>query len=108
MHEHEQQPVLSVIVTVVSGRESLRKCLTALRDQQGPDTEIMVPYDEWCHDVSELSAEFPDVQFHAIRDLGQAADAAAPAHQHRLYDRRRAFGLAQARGRLIAITEDHA
>src|SRR5262249_27076921 len=71
-------------------------------------TEIIVPFDEWCLEVSELAAEFPGVRFHRISDLGPAADSGRTAHQHRLYDRRRAIGLSMVRGHLVAMTEDHA
>jgi hypothetical protein len=102
-------PSLSIIVTVVSGPQSLRRCLTALAPQvAAPAEEVIVPYDVWCRDVGELAHEFPAVQFLHVVDLGIAADPAVRAHAHRLYDRRRAMGLRAARGQVIAMTEDHA
>ena len=70
--------------------------------------ELIVPYDRWSPDVADLQGEFSDARFHVIDDLGVAARAQIPAHAHRLYDRRRAVGLALARGRVVALTEDHA
>jgi hypothetical protein len=100
---------LSIVIAVVSGAAALRRCLTALCTQtRGFDYEITVPYDRWSLDVAELGAEFPDVRFHRIDDLGAAASATTSAHAHRLYDRRRAAGLALARGTIVAMTEDHA
>jgi len=101
-------PSLSIVITVVSGATALRRCLNALRPQCGPDTEILVPYDQWSMDVSSLEAEYPSVRFHRVTDLGLAASPLVPAHTHRLYDRRRAVGLALATGQLVAMTEDHA
>ena len=100
---------LSILITVVSGKESLRRCLAALRPQFDPaDMEIIVPYDQWSRDVGDLAADFPEVRFHFVGDLGRAAVDTLPARTHRLYDRRRAVGLALAKGRLVAMTEDHA
>jgi hypothetical protein len=106
---HAPSPSLSVIITIVSGGEALRRCLTALQPQtEASDAEVIVPYDDWSRDAAELAGEFPAVRFHRIADLGAAADPAVPAHAHRLYDRRRAVGLGAARGDLLAMTEDHA
>jgi len=99
------RPALSVIVTIVSGRESLRRCLEALVPQiEAAHVEILVPYDSWSVGVAELNSEFPDVRFHRIPE---DAPASAPGIVHRLYDRRRAVGLALARGHIVALTEDH-
>lgn len=100
---------LSIIITVVSGKSALRRCLQALSPQtQTVGAEIIVPYDKWSLDVAELKTEFPEVNFHLIANLGKAANDDVSSHQHRLYDRRRAVGLNLSRGHLIAMTEDHA
>lgn len=100
---------LSVLITVVSGTQSLRRCLAAVRPQLDfGRMEIIVPYDQWSRDVGDLVAEFPEVHFHFIDDLGMASSENVPAHSHRLHDRRRAVGLGLATGRVIAMTEDHA
>ena len=97
---------LSILITVVSGKEPVRRCLLTLQPQaQAVAAEIIVPYDEWAMEVGELQPEFPEVNFHLIAD---SVGANVPAHQHRLYDRRRAVGLGLARGEVIAMTEDHA
>lgn len=109
MTEEEDEPELSVIVTVVSGKDALRENLKALSPQINDiNGEIIVPYDKWSTDVADLAGEYPKVRFHLIEDLGLAVSPSVSAHQHRLYDRRRAVGLQLARGRVIAFTEDHA
>jgi hypothetical protein len=100
---------LSIVIAVVSGKGALRRCLDALRPQVDPaDTEIIVPYDQWSLEVGELIADFPDVCFHLIEGLGATVRDGQTLRLHELYDRRRAVGLALAKGRLVAMTEDHA
>lgn len=109
MQEKEKGMSLSIIVTVVSGKAAMRRCLTALYPQiDFGDAELIVPFDRWSKDVGELSPKFPEANFHFIDDLGLAEDSDVAAHEHRLYDRRRAIGLRLAAGRIVAMTEDHA
>jgi len=100
---------LSVVVTVVSGKQAVAENLAVLCPQLDLDSsEVIVPFDKWSADVGDLAAEFPQVNFHYVEDLGAAESKEIPSHQHRLYDRRRSAGLSQCRGRIIAMTEDHA
>ncbi len=100
---------LSIVITIVSGRAALRRCLDALATQPCPaEVEIIVPYDKWSSEVGDLVQEFPRILFHFYDDPGVASSPTIPARKHRLYDRRRAVGLQLARGRIIAMTEDHA
>lgn len=100
---------LSVVVTVVSGRQSLAVCLESLVPQcEHCGGEIIVPYDDRCMNVVELATDFPSVRFPFVEDSGLWGSANAPTFEHRLYDRRRAVGLSVARGSIIAMTEDHA
>lgn len=100
---------LTILITIVSGQSSLRECLQALIPQLDfTKAEVIVPFDKWSQPIGELKSEFPQVTFHYIEELGPAASEKISAHQHRLYDRRRAVGLSLARGRIIAMTEDHA
>ena len=109
MERINRNPDLSIIVTIVSGKRSLTECLKALLQQTGShETEIIVPFDESSKEVGELAVAFPEVVFHFIEDPGIAASPGISAREHRLYDRRRAVGLALARGRIVAMTEDHA
>lgn len=109
MLDRDTELILTIVVTVVSGKASLHRCLSVLYPQANfLNAEIIIPFDEWSKDVGELAAEFPDANFHYIDDLGRAASTKISARQHRLYDRRRAVGLKMARGRIVAMTEDHA
>jgi hypothetical protein len=101
--------LVSIIITVVSGKESVRRCLEALHPQVNPDEgEIIVPYDKWSTKIGCLAVDFPGVRFHFISEPGFASLDKVTSRQHRLYDRRRAVGLTLARGQIIAMTEDHA
>lgn len=100
-------PVLSVVVTIVDGGEVLRRFLQALTSQEDPPSmEILVPYDESVSGTSGLAREFPSVQFPRLGPIKTERPIRSAAGQHELYDRRRAAGLAAARGSLIAILED--
>jgi Glycosyl transferase family 2 len=100
---------LTIVIATVSGKNSLRRCLDTLYPQiSGAEAEIIVPFDRYSREVGEIASEFPEVQFYFIEDLGMAASKDVSAHQHRLYDRRRALGLQRARGKVVAMTEDHA
>lgn len=100
---------LTIVVTIVSGKEAARRCLKKICPQIDFDeSEIIVPFDEWSKDIGELAAEFPEVKFYFIKDAGFCGSAKVSARAHRLYDKRRAVGLGLSRGRIIAMTEDHA
>lgn len=100
---------LSILVTVVSGKKSVARCLHEICMQADFEImEVIVPYDDWSLDIADLSSEFPEVIFHFIDDLGLAASKNVSSFQHRLYDRRRAMGLRIAKGEIIAMIEDHA
>ncbi len=93
---------LSIVITIVSGAESLRRCLSAIMNQIDRQTEVIVPYDAGSIEIESLKGEFQEVTF-LFDD-----DADVKLRQHDLYDRRRARGLAAAQGTIIAMTEDHA
>lgn len=100
---------LTVVVTVVSGEEALRENLASLIPQiDFEKAEVIIPFDKFSINVGELSCEFPKVNFQFIDDLGLASVRSISSREHRLYDRRRSIGLRQAKGRIIAMTEDHA
>jgi len=101
-------PALSVVVALISGRvEDLRACLTALHRQDAPpDVEIIVPYDDYCRDVLDLSAEFASVRFLRADGLETAAARQGASREH--HDTLRTVGLRAARARYVALTEDHA
>lgn len=97
--------LLSVIVTIMNGATQLRRCLRALSNQtDAPPTEIIVPVFNNLDNVAALRHEWPAVRFIEI------PDQTPPAHgfQHWKYDRRRAVGVAFARGDVIALTDEYA
>lgn len=102
-------PVLSVIVTIVDGGDVLRRFLDALLSQvDAPTMEVFCPYDATNAEVALLQAEYPRATFLNMGAVDTFRPISTAAGQHELYDRRRAAGLAPARGELIAILEDRA
>ena len=99
--------LLSVVVTIVDGGETLVRCLTALaRQENAPSLEIIVPYDESVAGMAPIVARFPTFHFLPIGLIDTRRPREGPAGQHELFDRRRSAGLASARGDIIAIVED--
>ena len=96
---------MSVILTVVDGAASLRRCLAALRAQEAaPSLETIVAYDDTVKDVAALKPDFPEIIF---IDLGNIGDPPSNAlEEHELIDKRRAAGLAAASAPIIAMIED--
>lgn len=100
-------PVLSIIVTVVDGGPAVRRILEALHAfENPPPLDIILPYDASVADVEALKPDFPDVAFLPIGEIATERPITSEAGQHELFDRRRAGGLAIAKGDLIAIVED--
>jgi hypothetical protein len=108
MSAGDSPPTLSVVVTLVSGKVvDLAACLQSLRDQEDPPAhEILVPYDRPCSPVTELAAAYPEAKFLQGDGLDFAAARAGGSHEP--YDALRTIGLKAARGRYVALTEDHA
>lgn len=100
---------LSLVITIVEGRDVLRGILNALRAQVGaPELEILAPYDDSRPDIGELAREYPEVQFFSIGSVPTTHPVNSAGGQHELFDRRRAAGLKRATGELVAILEDRA
>jgi hypothetical protein len=101
-------PRLSVVVGLISGKKpDLARCLRALHAQApGIVTEIVVPYDDPCADVVTLGREFPHVRFVHAAGLDTRAAREGASREH--HDTLRTIGIREARGELIALTEDHA
>ncbi len=99
--------LLSVVVTVVDGGDTLERCLAALaRQEGGPSLEVIVPYDESVLGMGPIVAKFPTFHFLPIGQVDTRRSRQGPAGQHELFDRRRSAGLARARGQVVAIVED--
>lgn len=104
-----QQPYLSVIITVVDGGDVLRRFLDALVGQVGaPSMELLLPYDATAPEIGRFQADYPQVRFIDMGSVQTVRPVSTAAGQHELYDRRRAAGLHEAHGALIAILEDRA
>ncbi len=100
-------PLLSVVVTLVDGGDVMRRFLDAVTNQVDPPRlDIVLPYDASVADVVELQPDYPDVRFLDLGEIVPARPIDTAAGQHELFDRRRAAGLAAARGDLVAILED--
>jgi hypothetical protein len=94
-HTDSGKPDLSVIVVTLVDTAHLRHCLRALQEQEGTATfEVIVPCDDTLGDTGELQAEFSTTNF-------------IPLSGRRTYAELRATGANAARGRLLAVTEDH-
>lgn len=99
--------LLSIIVCVIDGGPTLERCLAALAAQQDPPPlDIVVPYDPTIPFVPEVVAKFPGVRTVTLPPFTPEEAPGTPAGEHELYDRRRATGLANARGELVAMIED--
>lgn len=98
---------LSVVVTIVDAGDALDRCLTALADQQEPpDLEVIVPWDDSVSGMGPLAARFPAFRFHPMGAVPTRRPADSENGQHELFDRRRSAGLAAATGDVVAILED--
>jgi hypothetical protein len=100
-------PLLSVVVTVIEGGVALERTLAALDAQEAPPPlEVLVPYDETVAGIGELAVRFPAARFLALGRVITEHPPSSAAGQHELFDRRRAAGVREARGQLVAIVED--
>jgi hypothetical protein len=105
----KSQIQLSVIITLVSGPEALRRILSSIYEQtQRVSAEIIVPYIEGLHDISHLLNSFPKVNFIPALEIETIATTPGSGHRHDLYDRLRSVGLSNSQGPIVAMTEDHA
>jgi len=104
-----QEPVLSVVVTVVGGGEVLRHFLKAITSQDDPPPmEVIVPYDATIPHTRDLEREFPSVRFVDMGYVKTVRAEGTAAGEHELYDRRREAGLKAAKGEILSLTEDRA
>jgi hypothetical protein len=100
-------PTLSIVVTIVDGGKYLRDFLIAATSFENPPSlELIVPYDASVAKTLTFRDEFPQVTFLDLGTITPIRPITTEAGLHELYDRRRAGGLAAARGDIIAILED--
>jgi hypothetical protein len=107
------EPILSVVVAIVSDTAGsadanhLEPCLTALRrqtDLPAGAIEIIVPFHPSVKGMELVRERHPDVRFCEVTDLKTYAGKGNSREHH---DELRARGLALARGRIVALIEDH-
>jgi hypothetical protein len=99
---------LSVIVRVVGGGAFLRRCLDHLvRQTEGREIEIIVPYDSLVRGIAEIERDFPQVTFVDMGVVRADGRPISAGEAHLLYDRRTARGLSVARGQILALLEDY-
>ena len=103
----EKETVLSVIVTVLGGAASLRRCLAHLTPQiGGRPIEVIVAYDSTQRSVDQLRIVYPQVVFLDMGVVPTGARLGTHAAVHELHGRCTAGGLKAARGRLLALLVD--
>ncbi len=75
--------LLSVVVTIVDGGETLVRCLTALASQdQAPPLEVIIPYDDSVAAMAPIVARFSAFHFIPLGTLETGRPKAGPAGQH--------------------------
>lgn len=89
------EPVVSVVIASVNGRPHIEECLEALLNQAGKVAYEVLVVDCCDDETREVIRGFPD----PVRLIEVAGRPSIP--------RLRTIGVQQARGRMIAILEDH-
>ena len=93
----ESSPTISVVIASVNGLPSIVECLDCLSQQEGNiGYEVLVMDRCDAKTRQEIRRRFPQPEIHLIEEAG-----------HPSIPKLRALGIAQARGQLIAILEDH-
>ncbi len=87
-------PELSVVVVAFVGEQYLRRLLDALTQQATERTEVIVVCDSLIGDVGRFRSSYPAVDFVRFDERRSPASL-------------RAVGVARARGRIVALVEDH-
>lgn len=100
-------PELSIIIGLIAGgREPMETCLSAIEPGvRLIGAECLIPYDARLDGLPELEARFPWARFIDARDRVDARRFGSFSREH--HDILRAIGLNRARGRIVALLEDH-
>jgi len=94
-------------MNILLGGPSLERCIQSMLSQQAAGgIEVIVPVCAATDGAGELRRKYPNVRFVDVGRLPARADASRPRTAHLIYCRRRAAGLAAARGEIVALTED--
>lgn len=110
-------PLLSIVVIIASDTTadhadtaSLAGCLEALEPQMDARREIIVPYHTRTRGIDELARRFPRVAFMRCDDLETSTSKSGTygiLDNHARHHALRARGVAQARGEIVGLLEDH-
>jgi hypothetical protein len=84
-----------VVVITVESAARLRGCLEALRTQDAPADEVLIPWDGTHGEAGPLERDYPEMRFVRVNPRGLT------------YAQLRALGVAESCGEIIALTEDH-
>lgn len=104
--EAVSKPELSVVIAVVSDAKHLEGSLKALFNQTSPASmEIIVPYVSGESGMEPLKANFPNVVFLPVEKVQLTLSEDATSREH--HDELRAMGLRRAKGKILALLEDH-
>jgi hypothetical protein len=99
---------LSIIVTIVSGKKQLIRCLDSLIPQvRNKSIEVIVPCDSLITYIDGIESKFPDVKFLDIGEIKTHSPASSYSAQHEIYDQRTAQGLKAARGKVVGLLHDY-
>lgn len=99
---------LSVVVTIVCGKQHLSKCLDALTPQaKQEDIEIIVPYDIGLGDFGEIQSRYPDVLYVDMGEIKISSPGNNYGRKHEIYDMRTANGIKAARGEIVGLLHDY-
>ena len=106
--ESKPTPELSIVIGLIAGgSDVMRSFLRALEPSIGShQIECLAPYDARLDQVEQLRSEFPWVTFLDCRSEIDSSQYGDFSREH--HDLLRAAGLRAARGRLVALVEDHA
>ncbi|HEY2805812.1 MAG TPA: hypothetical protein VGI92_08140 [Gemmatimonadales bacterium] len=97
----------SVVVGIVDGGDQLERCLAALASQAAaPPIEVIVPWDDSIAGIEAFIIRYPGFRFLAMGHVATLHPATSNVGLHELYDKRRAAGLRETTGDLVALLED--
>ncbi|MFO0839370.1 MAG: hypothetical protein U1D55_12705 [Phycisphaerae bacterium] len=99
-------PISIVVALIAGGQEPTATCLAAIEaGVKQHDAEVLVPYDHRLDGFEELARRFPWAQFIDCRSQIDANRYGRFSREH--HDILRAIGLNRARGKILALLEDH-
>ncbi len=100
-------PPISIVVAVIAGgHDPMATCLSAIESGvREHSAEVLVPFDARLERVDELRARFPWATFIDCRAQVDMRRFGNFSREH--HDILRAIGLKAARGRILALLEDH-